>query len=160
MSKKILLIEDDLGLAKRIKFHIEIRFENAVDVIIASNFYEASKEINSDTVDMIISDLQMPSKGLCEQFTHSQGTTLNGWHFLCDLLSENNASILNIINKGNVAFFSAYLERLKEEVEGDIQKQGWLDKITILNKGYVLRGVGGLHGLIVIIQDKLNLGRS
>ena len=71
MSKRILVVDDDQGILKVIKIHLEA---NGYETVVASDGEEAFKEVERQKPDLVVADLIMPN--------------LNGW-WLSQKLKED-----------------------------------------------------------------------
>ena len=150
----VLIIEDDLRVARGIED--QIKSKTSLNVEIASDFYGAREIIKKEKLDLIISDLQMPRRGLRKK-PNEKGTMLSGWFFLCEMLEKKDEypEYTKLFEQKKIIFFSAYLDRLNNAVKSDPDKKAWLNSIIQVKKELTISGDGGLPGLIKKVEEMI-----
>ena len=130
-QRKILVIEDDIGLIDDIQTYAGLAGSTKFVVIEATNFYEAREQIRTGTVDIVITDSQMPSKGLYKKYN---GTMLNGWNFLCEMADDKEENFLSLLNSGKIIIFTAYLDLVEDAAKNDTAHRYIFDKCKGMEK--------------------------
>lgn len=152
---KVLIIEDDQMIAKSIENRIKSKIPRC-QVTMAADFYVANSELVKNSFDLIVSDLQMPSKGLsaCDGM---KGTTLNGWRFLRQSIENDSLNCASLLEKKRIVIFSAYIDSLISYGEMCPNDKKYIDQLILVYKSQFYANKGGYDVLVEKIEKIIEL---
>lgn len=153
-QKQILLIEDEASVIETIKLMLdEICGEKKYTIDSAFNFFQAMDYLEEKNYDIIVTDLQMPGKGLGGNRDYIDGTILNGWAFLYFHILEENGKYTNQCKSSKLIIFSEFLDELEKRFKTHPDEQSFKDRIRYVSKGGMHNDEGGTIKLCTVIEE-------
>lgn len=151
--KRILLIEDEVSVIDTIELILDDTCNKKYTVDSASNFLQAMDLLDENRYDIIVTDLQMPGKGLEDNRNYIDGTILNGWVFLYFYVLEEKGRYAKQCKGSKLIIFSEFLDELEKRFKVYPKEQTFKEKITYVPKGGMHNGEGGVNKLCNVIVE-------
>lgn len=151
---RILLIEDEVSVVETIQLMLDEHC-NKKECFIDSalNFLQAMDYLDTNDYNIIVTDLQMPGKGLEDHRNHVNGTILNGWTFLYFYILEEG-KYANRCKNTKIIIFSEFLDELDKRFKAypNELSQSFKDRVIRVSKGGMHSGEGGTVKLCRMIE--------
>lgn len=150
----ILLIDDQSSITDGIKLQLELKLGKAQNLTIdtANDFFRACAFLRDSKkkYDLIITDLQMPSKG-AGRIPKDASTVVIGWHFIDIYILQEDGEFYGCCKETKIIIFSAFQKELHEYIK---ENNITMDKrISCIEKGSARDEYGGLRQLIRAIEN-------